>query len=258
MSQRSSSVKLNVVLVALAIGLLAVGAYVFWTANGSSGLILILGITIFWGGASALAGLVLALRRFREFDRVFALDLSPAVARAKTEVLAREQQRRVAELLRAAALDVASEQRTPAEFIRAAVFRMDTDGLLRIVPGFTFQMASPDELQIEIRPGEGGAGTSFASRQPCISILLNPVDDSTISQEKQRFRIDPDLRWIVSVPIFAGSRETPIGVLNVDGLSLQKDAEDLAQSIPTLIRWAELLSVFLREAQVANDVEQLK
>lgn len=208
---------------------------------------LILGITVFWSSVLGVMGLILAAIRIRRMRHIADTALPRALIRSSTEAFVRENPAKVHSLLATAVEDVAREQDLPSTLVRAAVFRLDPDQRLRIVDGMTFQIRDLEERSIEIAPGEGAAGECFSTGEPRIVVFSDAMEDSTIGDEKEREKIDPDLKWIISVPIAGGPATAPIGVFNVDGLVLARKPELLARSIPTLLRWSEVLSIFLRE-----------
>ena len=158
------------------------------------------------------------------------------------------------DLLSRAARDVAGEQHLEESVVRAALFRQYGE-VLRIVPGLTWHMNNDEELQIEIGPGEGSAGKAFITGQPNIAIYHQVRSDTSISDVNQRSRVDPNLKWIISTPIL-GQKKEILGVLNVDGLMIERTAEQLESCVGTMAYWSQLAGLVLganEEGDEANE-----
>jgi hypothetical protein len=164
-------------------------------------------------------------------------------ASAASPAASPDEQGPLKELLRSAATDVAREQDLDQGQVRSALFRL-SDGFLQIVPGLTWNLDDPQERQIKISPGQGSAGHAFAAAQPNIAIYANARDDTSISDTTQRFRVDPELKWIISIPILDQDKSV-LAILNVDGLRILKARTDLENSIGTMLHWAKLAGLLL-------------
>lgn len=104
----------------------------------------------------------------------------------------------------------------PVDTIRVNLFA-PLSGKLRIVPGAHDNMTYAPELDLEIETGHGGTGTAFQTNTACV-VTGNGQDWSYNLPGDQLARINPRLRWIVSLPVKSKTRNIMIGVVNVDGL----------------------------------------
>lgn len=109
--------------------------------------------------------------------------------------------------------------------IRANVFlpqKSDSEPsyVLKIYPGLHVNMNNVQEREISFGPGEGLTGRVFEDGTPRVAERIPSEEtgwDSTYTlTDEQVSRIHPKLRWILSLPL--KDDETPIGVVNVDGL----------------------------------------
>ncbi|MDQ1700708.1 MAG: hypothetical protein QOG34_2571 [Frankiaceae bacterium] len=147
-------------------------------------------------------------------------------------------------LLEASLRDVAAQLGMRTQDLRAAVFALDDDGMLRIVPDLCQNFSDSREISIEIRPGEGTAGRAWATAKQHIAVFANVAEESTIGDRRQRELVEPELRWIVSTPVLDGTGR-PMLVLNIDGLREERDVEQLAKSAATLFYWCGLLAILM-------------
>ncbi len=101
------------------------------------------------------------------------------------------------------------------------------NGVLRIVPGATENMLYVPELDIEINLGHGATGTAFKSGAPCLSVRKNYSWSGNSLPENELKKINPNLTWVLSIPVISNIRKICIGVLNIDGLNeLPQELED--------------------------------
>ena len=109
--------------------------------------------------------------------------------------------------------------------IRANVFLPEQSGnerayVLRIYPGLHVNMNNVKEREISFGPGEGLTGRVFEEGTPRVAERIASEEtgwDSTYTlTDDQVKRIHPKLQWILSLPLKHG--DTPIGVVNIDGL----------------------------------------
>jgi hypothetical protein len=171
----------------------------------------------------------------------FQTDHLERASTTNAEPLAPENQQHIAALLAGAGEQVASEQHVPAQHVRAALFRYD-GRVLRIPPGLNWHLTDPAERNIEIPPGQGSAGRAFETGAQNIAVYHNVRDDTSILDTQQRQRVDPELKWIISTPIF-GANQRVLGVLNVDGLTDVRAMDDLRPSLDGLLYWAQLAGI---------------
>lgn len=158
---------------------------------------------------------------------------------------------RIPALLDEAARDVAAQLDVDSDLVRAALF-FPMGEALRIPPGLAFNFPDPGEAEIAIPSGEGSAGRAFKNGRQNIAIYHHAQSDSSISKKSERQKVHPDLKWIVSTPIF-GARNEVVGVLNVDGLSREKPLRQLEDSANVLIYWAELAGLLLGISETDKD-----
>ena len=153
---------------------------------------------------------------------------------------------RLAELLAEAARDAADQLKLDPDQVRAALFLPDGQ-VLRIPPGLTVHFTDPDEASIVIAVGQGSAGRAYESKQQNIAIYHQAQSDSSISDPNERHKVHPDLKWIISTPIFGTDRKV-VGVLNIDGLDTEQAVEQLKGPADGLVYWAELAGLLLGHA----------
>jgi hypothetical protein len=119
--------------------------------------------------------------------------------------------------------------------------------VLKIRQGLHLKMHRPDELQIELQPGQGLTGDVFKTGESKVALRL-PVSTNKggwdasyrITQELAQ-SIHPELQWIVSVPI-KGEDGRPIGVMNIDGLVHTFDIDTLYQCPGKLLTFPFILN----------------
>ena len=144
-------------------------------------------------------------------------------------------------LLQGAAVDVAQSLNLPTERVRSNLFGVDDQDQMRMLPGLTFQMDRAEELTISMPVGFGSNGRCFRSGKPNIAILQENWGDAVIEDEELK-KVHPDLRWIISVPVFTGADpDRPIWVLNVDGLKERREENDLRIAVTRLLHWSEAI-----------------
>jgi hypothetical protein len=119
--------------------------------------------------------------------------------------------------------------------------------VLKIRQGLHLKMHLPDELQIELQPGQGLTGHVFKTGESTVALRL-PVStgmggwDAKYDITPQLAHIiHPELQWIVSLPI---KREDgkPIGVMNIDGLVHMFNVDTLYQCAGKLLTFPFILN----------------
>lgn len=105
----------------------------------------------------------------------------------------------------------------PPDRIRVNLFA-PIDGALRIVPGAVDNMNYVPELDLRIELGHGATGTSFASGNSCIVVKRGATWPGGHLPGDELKKINPALRWVISLPVKSEARGKIIGVVNVDGL----------------------------------------
>ena len=101
--------------------------------------------------------------------------------------------------------------------IRANLFA-PLDGSLRIVPGATDNMKYAPEFDLKIEFEHGATGEAFATGSPCIVIKRGESWTGNTLPGDELEKINPALRWVISLPLKSEARSTVVGVVNVDGL----------------------------------------
>jgi hypothetical protein len=150
-------------------------------------------------------------------------------------------QEQLHELLKAAANEVASQQKLEQSQVRAALL-LPEGRSLRMIPGLTWHIDDGNELGIRMGPGQGSAGRAFQTGKSNVAIYHDAHADSSLP-EQARVRVDRNLKWIISTPIL-GSGDTVLAVLNVDGLT-EKTEGDLVESAGSLAYWAQLAGLIM-------------
>jgi hypothetical protein len=199
-------------------------------------------------GAGVAAVAALLLISWFQRKRVIALAKTKVsdtdLSRAASEV-AKDKSELLRKVVNSAIADVAADQNLPKDLVRGALFARSPGGSLRIPDGLAVNFRSHDEEVIAIRPGESGVGEAVSSGRPVITVFVSPGEDTTIQDETERARIDPDLRWIISLPIASPGEYAP-WVLAIDGLTTARTQEQLRSSVGRLLYYVELLELLLR------------
>jgi pimeloyl-ACP methyl ester carboxylesterase len=92
------------------------------------------------------------------------------------------------------------------------------DGALRIVPGATDNMKYAPEFDLKIEENHGATGTAFSSTSPCIVVKRGDTWTGNTLPGGELEKINPALKWVISLPVKSAARSTVVGVVNVDGL----------------------------------------
>ena len=144
--------------------------------------------------------------KFERWARFIAYPLLPddVLEKVKTEMQA----------LRQEAGSILSE--APAR-IRVNLFA-PIDGALRIVPGAVDNMTYAPEFDLQIEEGHGATGKAFASGSPCTVVKRDAAWPGGHLPGPELDKVNPALRWVVSLPVRSETRATIVGVVNVDGL----------------------------------------
>jgi hypothetical protein len=105
----------------------------------------------------------------------------------------------------------------PVNRLRVNLFA-PMDGALRIVPGATDNMDYAPEFELSIAENHGATGTAFSSGTACIVVKRGETWTGNTLPGDELAKINPALRWVVSLPLKSEARSTVVGVINVDGL----------------------------------------
>jgi pimeloyl-ACP methyl ester carboxylesterase len=111
------------------------------------------------------------------------------------------------------------------ELVRVNMFA-PLHGALRIVPGATDNMKYAPELRLEIEANHGGTGHAFTQGKSCVVVKKGETWTGNTLPQAELEKLDPRLRWAVSLPVKSQERGVVVGVVNVDGLD----------NIPTLLQ----------------------
>lgn len=136
-----------------------------------------------------------------------------------------------------------------ARFVRSNIFVEEERGRLTIPEGLHYQMGRPEEWTISLRVGEGCSGRAFAERKPTIAVFRGGWGKHDVPDSELQ-KAEPRLRWIVSTPIpdpdLPGS---VMGILNLDGLEVTKNPEDLEVLIGDAMATVQIVAARLKAIQ---------
>jgi len=196
-----------------------------------------------------VAGLVYK-RSIEQSERRFATVKEPESSNTVSyaDTLTAEQQEIVGRMLQSMTAGLAQDLQIDPSKVRANIFGIGDDGRLHIVPGLTWNMTPGSELSVSMATGSGSTGRCFTTSDLNIALRQATGDGwgADILPASEMDKLHQDLSWIVSVPVVVGEADAmPVWVLNADGLvTVQKDRLDT--TAPTLLYWAEALSLILR------------
>jgi hypothetical protein len=173
-------------------------------------------------------------------SKASASELEHAAAEAE-----KESRAVIHDVLESAVAEVAADQQLSSGLVRGALFAREPDGSLRIVEGQTVGFESREEARIRIQPGESGTGEAAKAGLPAVTVFRSVLDETTIEDPEERARIDPSLRWIISVPVLGGDHQA-VWVLSVDGLVEPRTQEQLQSSVAHLLYYGRILELLLR------------
>ena len=163
-----------------------------------------------------------------------------------TNQLGERQRENISTALRGAASDAASALKMDSALVRSNIFGLHDNGQLQILPGMIFNMNRPQELTLSIPVGYGSSGRCYQKGKPNIAVFHEDWGKNVI-EDRELTKAHPDLRWIVSLPIPAPGGGTPLGVLNVDGLTERKNEDELRGVLSRLFRWSQIVSLIVLE-----------
>lgn len=144
--------------------------------------------------------------KFEQWARFIAYPLLPEDILAKVTTEMQALRRQAANILQ-----------VPAERVRVNLFA-PMDGSLRIVPGATDNMNYAPEFDLKIAENHGATGTAFSSGNICIVVKRGQGWTGNTLPGDELSKINPELRWVISLPVKSEARSTVVGVINVDGL----------------------------------------
>lgn len=167
----------------------------------------------------------------------------------KAPILAANQTQDIKTVLRKASEEVADVLKIAPKLLRANLFAPDEHERMRIVPGLSHNMHSADELSISIPVGYGSTGRCFRSGKPNIAVFREDWGAARLADEELR-KLDPDLRWIISVPVSGATDEAqPICVMNIDCLTELRNEAELESALSHLYSWSFMISKILSQSE---------
>ena len=161
--------------------------------------------------------------------------------------LPEESRQDISRALAEAAAESAGVLGVPADSVRANLFGVSSDSKLSILQGLTHHMDRPEELTLTLEPGQGSTGVAFTKGRPNIAVLradwgIASIPDSLLS------KVHPELRWIVSVPVFADASRRVMWILNLDGLREPADIDGLQAVVGRLVFYAQAIALIVARA----------
>jgi hypothetical protein len=139
--------------------------------------------------------------------------------------------------------DIANAVGMSSALVRSNLFSLipDTDEL-GMVQDLWCHMDRPEERTIRMKIGQGSTGVAWQTGNSNRVIWNDGWGESTIRDEEELQKVHPELRWILTVPIFGSQGAGAKLVLNVDGLRTTPSADDLAVALGHLPRFAQGIS----------------
>lgn len=196
----------------------------------------------------ALVGIAFIWSIARETDRVRSgsvVDMSDTVGLAAClpETARQDIRRALAE----AVAESAAVLHAPVDSVRANLFGISRDNKLSILKVLTHHMEQAEELELVLEIGQGSTGVAFTTGRPNIAVLRTDwgtasIPDSLLS------KVHPDLRWIISVPVFADASGKPMWIFNVDGLREPADVGGLQAVVGRLVFYAQMIALIVANA----------
>lgn len=117
---------------------------------------------------------------------------------------------------------VAQKLKLKAELVRTNLF-VPYDGKLRMPPGAWDNMTYAPELDIELETSHGCCGLAFTKGEVFIVWREAEAWSSGHLPESEMRKVNPRLKWVISVPVKKGEGPEVLGVVNVDGLDVVPD-----------------------------------
>lgn len=114
---------------------------------------------------------------------------------------------------------------------RANVIAENRLGRLQMIGDLRVNMDGAAEWGVSMRSGQGCAGVAWKTGKPHIAV--HPFEGDDGLEPTQAQLVDPDLRWIVSVPILDDDGR-PKWVVNVDGKE-KRGREELADKAVSVV-----------------------
>lgn len=145
--------------------------------------------------------------------QVAALALHYIDRSAPAKGLTDEDRKDVCRILEEMREEVADELDMDKAYCRANVFgKISAGQRLQIVDHLMANMDTVKEWDISIPIGRGASGIAWETGEP--NVVLLPSNGNEDLSPEEASRVDPDLRWIISVPVQVDG--SPKWVVNVD------------------------------------------
>ncbi len=149
-----------------------------------------------------------------------------------------------------ATAEAAAVLQVPVDSVRANLFGISPDHKLSILKGLTHHMDQAEELGLVLELGQGSTGVAFRTGRPNIAVLRADWGPASIPVSLLS-KVHPELRWIVSVPVFADASGKPMWIFNVDGIREPADVAGLQLVVGRLVFYAQMIALI-----VANSAER--
>lgn len=157
-----------------------------------------------------------------------------------------EQRRNITILLEGLVGDVAGEVGMQSKFLRTNLFScFPESNQLGMVRDLWRNMDGGEECTIRISIGEGSTGIAWATGNSNKVIRNGDWGESQLGDAAELAKVHPDLKWILTVPIFGSTGGTTKLALNVDGLRLPSGVHNLDAAMGHLPRFGHGISVVL-------------
>jgi hypothetical protein len=150
----------------------------------------------------------------------------------------------IKDALRTAVSDVAAEQHLGEGLVSGVMFAPSTGGALEIVPGLTVNLEE-QKAQLQAGSAEAGIEEAVQTGHPVITVFRSTIDQNPTEDAGKREPIDPDLRWVIAVPIASDAHE-PLWVLRIAGIVEPRSEAQLRPSVGRLLYYRQLLELLLR------------
>jgi hypothetical protein len=142
--------------------------------------------------------------------------------------------------LNGAVTDVANVVGMPADLVRANLFSQVPNAKhLCMVKDLWCHMDRASERKIRIAIGRGSTGIAWRSGDANRVIWNDGWGESDIGNNAELRKVHPDLRWILSVPIFGTTSPATQLTLNIDGLQTTPSEDRLATALGHLPRFGQ-------------------
>lgn len=112
--------------------------------------------------------------------------------------------------------EVSSVLNIDPNIVRSNLFAL-FDDVLHLVPGACVNMNHAPEYHVTIEPGHGGTGKAFMDKNPLLVVNSSGRWSHDLPGDELA-KVCPDLKWILSLPVYSAQTGISYGVVNIDGL----------------------------------------